>query len=65
MHDRNGTELKQGDTVLVPMVVTSVTAEEGYCNLSLESVHGRRPDAMKEQVHAINTGVCVLYDRPQ
>lgn len=64
MHDRNGTELRKGDVVLVPCVVTEVSPESGYCNLSLETVHGRRPDALKEHIHAINTAVVVLHERP-
>lgn len=63
MHDRNGTLLKQGDVVMVPMTVKTLNEGEDFCNLSLESLHGRRPDGLKEQVYAINTGVVVLYQR--
>lgn len=62
MHDRNGTPLKVGDTVLIPAKVTHVSTEEGYCNLQLETVHGRRPDGTKESIYAINTGVVVLHE---
>ena len=57
MHDRLGRELKEGDLVLVPCRVKSVFATEDFCNLTLESVFGRRPDDNKEVIHAINTGV--------
>lgn len=64
MHDRNGTALKKGDTVLIPAVITELHPTDEYCNVSLQSVHGRRPDGQKEFVQAINTGVLVLHDRP-
>lgn len=57
MHDAKGRDLKVGDMVLVPAKVTSVSPTEDYCNVSIESFYGRRPDGMKENIHAINTGV--------
>lgn len=64
MHDKNGTELKVGDIVLVPAVITQLsTGTEEYCNVSIETVHGRRPDGSKERMSAINTGVLVLHER--
>lgn len=65
MHDRNGTPLKKGDKVLIPAVITELCGEEGYCNVSVETVHGRRPDGMKEQISAINTGVLVLLEKAE
>lgn len=56
-HDVNNKELKVGDRVLIPAVVTHIDAGEDYCNVSLETVHGRRPDGLKECISAINTGV--------
>jgi len=64
MHDKNGTPLKKGDVVLITAVITDLSATEEYCNVSLETVHGRRPDGQKEKVYAINTGVLVLHERP-
>jgi hypothetical protein len=63
MHDRNGTPLKKGDVVLIPAVITELQSGEDYCNVSLETVHGRRPDGVKEYFGAINTGVLVLHER--
>ncbi len=60
MHDRNGTQLQLGDTVLIPAVITQLNGSEDYCNVSLETVDGRRPDGAKEQFYAINTGVVTL-----
>jgi hypothetical protein len=64
MHDRNGTQLKKGDVVLIEAVVTELYTGEDYCNVSLKTVDGRRPDGLKETVSAINTGVLVLHERP-
>lgn len=63
MHDRNGTPLQKGDTVLVEAIVTEVYAGEDFCNLQLKTVEGRRPDGLKETISAINTGVVVLSKR--
>lgn len=57
MHDAKGRELKVGDRVLIPAVLTSVSAEENYCNCGVQTAHGRRPDGVKESFSAINTGV--------
>jgi len=66
MHDRNGTPLRVGDIVMIPGRVTQLSeSTPDYCNVSVESLHGRRPDGMKEHFSAINTGVLVLHDRPE
>ena len=59
MHDFNGTPLKVGDLVIVPAVITQLSTTADYCNVSLTTVLGRRPDDQKETVNAINTGVLV------
>jgi 5-methylcytosine-specific restriction enzyme A len=61
MHDANGTPLNVGDKVLIPAVVTELHAGDDYCNVSLETTLGRRPDAMKERLSGINTGVLVKF----
>lgn len=63
MHDRNGTPLSIGDIVLVPMKITSLTPTDDYCNVSLKSIMGRRPDGQPETVGAVNTAVVVLYEK--
>lgn len=62
MHDRNGSTLKKGDIVLIPAIITDLHGGEDFCNVSVETVHGRRPDGHKEQISAINTGVLVLHE---
>ena len=64
MHDKNGTPLKVGDHVLIPAIITDLCqGSEEYCNVSVETLHGRRPDGDKEKMSAINTGVLVLHNR--
>jgi hypothetical protein len=63
MHDRNGTELRVGDVVMIEARVTELYAGDDYCNVTLQSVHGRRPDGQKELISSVNTGVLVLIDR--
>jgi hypothetical protein len=57
MHDRKGRKLKVGDIILVPARITQLSATEDYCNVSAESLYGRRPDDQREHFSAINTGV--------
>lgn len=61
MHDMKGRELKVGDRVLVPCRIKQITANDGYCNVTLESAVGRRPDGAKETL-AINTGVTLRIE---
>lgn len=61
MHDCNGTPLKKGDRVLIPAVITDLSEGETFCNVSLETTLGRRPDDKKETINAINTGVLVKW----
>lgn len=57
MHDAKGRPLSVGDVVLLPAKVTQVSATEEYCNVSVQSILGRRPDGAKENISAINTAV--------
>jgi len=63
MHDRNGTELRKGDRVMVECVIEDLLPGDDYCNVTLETVSGRRPDGDKEHISAINTGVLTLVSR--
>lgn len=62
MHDRNGSPLKFGDKVMFVGTITQLSATDDYCNVSVESVIGRRPDGAKEVLSAINTGVLTLLE---
>ena len=57
MHDARNRPLKVGDRVLIPAVITELQATADYCNVTIESAIGRRPDKQRERVSAINTGV--------
>jgi len=57
MHDRIGRELKVGDTVVILATVTDLSPTPDYCNVSLDTVYGRKPDDAKETIGAINTNV--------
>jgi len=36
-HDKRGTELKVGDTVMVPCIVKAIHLTEDYCNVDLQT----------------------------
>lgn len=57
MHDAKNRPLKVGDRVLIPAKITELSATADYCNVTVESAIGRRPDGNRERVSAINTGV--------
>lgn len=57
MHDAKGRELKAGDMVLIPARIKDLYPTEDYCNVTAESILGRRPDDAHETFGAINTGV--------
>lgn len=57
MHDAKGRELKVGDVVMIPARVEQLGQTDEYCNVSLRTTYGRRPDGEKEYIGAINTGV--------
>lgn len=63
MHDAKGRELKKGDRVIIPAIITETYATEDYCNLAVETEFGRRPDGLKEKFSAFNTAV-VLRANP-
>lgn len=57
MHDANGRALEVKDLVLIPARIEDLSPQEDFCNVGVCTTLGRRPDAMKERVSAINTGV--------
>lgn len=59
MHDANGTPLKPGDKVLIPAVVVAVSPGPDYCNVTLKTTLGRKPDGQQETLSAINTAQLV------
>lgn len=57
MHDARGRLLKGGDKVILVGKISHLNATEDFCNVTVRSAFGRRPDGMKENISAINTGV--------
>lgn len=57
MHDAQNRELKIGDVVLIPATITQVSENPDFCNVSVQTFFGRRPDGKTENISAINTGV--------
>jgi hypothetical protein len=44
MHDRTGKPLKIGDHVTIHAKIVELSPTEEYCNVSLETIFGRKPD---------------------
>jgi hypothetical protein len=63
MHDANGTTLSKGDLVYLLAEITELSPGEDFCNVSIKSLFGRRPDDQLETVSAINTAVLVLHKK--
>lgn len=59
MHDAMGKKLAVGDRVLIMATVKELHPLEEFCNVSVETTLGRRPDGAKEVISAINTGVLI------
>ena len=64
MHDRNGTPVKKGDTVLIEAVIGETYAADDYCNVTLrigaDKPHG--PDNVQSNV-TLNARQVLLYRR--
>lgn len=43
-HDKRGTELQVGDTVMVPCLIKAIHLTEDYCNVDLETKLTMPPD---------------------
>lgn len=42
-HDKRGTELKVGDTVMAPCRIKAIHLAEDYCNVDLQTTEGMPP----------------------
>lgn len=63
MHDHNGKPLRLGDTVMVPCHITQLdSSTDNYCNVTVETFHGRRPDNTKAFFFGINTAQLELVE---
>lgn len=64
MHDVNGAELRKGDRVLVEMEVTMVSADQDYCNVTVQTVHGMPGNGTKSSM-TVNTRQIGVAFRPK
>lgn len=62
-HDVNGRELKVGDIVNIPCVITHVQMQEEYCNLNLETQHKMYPSDNPSSL-VLNAKQVVLVESP-
>lgn len=53
-HDKRGTELKVGDTVMVPCKIKAIHLTEDYCNVDLETKEGM-PPSMNKNTFSLNS----------
>lgn len=49
-HDKNGALLVEGDRVLIPCIVRSVTTGEEFCNVTLETEEPMFPGNQKTSI---------------
>lgn len=61
MHDRNGTPLKVGDVVTLKLKMTQVSPNADFCNATVQTVEGRKPDGAKD-TYSLNTALLVLQE---
>lgn len=55
-HDKNNSVLQVGDEVIIRAKITNLTEGEEFCNITVQTIEGRRPDGCKE-TFTFNTGV--------
>lgn len=54
-HDKRGTELQVGDTVMVPCKVKAIHLTENYCNVDLVTAISMPPDRDNYQAMTLNS----------
>jgi hypothetical protein len=64
-HDKNGTPIKAGDLVVVECKVVSVTPDQDFCNLTLESLLAMPGNGVKMTIAAINAKQVLLTQKAQ
>jgi len=60
-HDKNGKLIEVGTRVLIPCVVKSVTADEEYCNMTVETEEGMAPHGDKS-TYTLNTKQALIVE---
>lgn len=59
-HDKYSQKLKVGDEVIVRFIIKTLDEGEEFCNMTLQTTAGRRPDFKKETWNTVNTAVAEL-----
>lgn len=54
LHDKNGKLISVGDTINIPCRVKSITMDEQYCNLTVETIDPMLPYTDKQTI-TLNT----------
>jgi len=54
-HDRNGELISVGDQVYIPCKVKSITMDENYCNLTVETFYSMPPYEDQKSTYTLNT----------
>lgn len=54
-HDRNNNLIEVGDIVMVPCKVKSITMDENYCNLTVETQYSMPPYEEQRSTLTLNT----------
>jgi len=61
-HDLNGKLIEVGNVVLIPCKVKSITMDENYCNLTVESVYSMPPNNTRNE-WVLNTKQVILQEK--
>lgn len=61
-HDLNGKELKVGDRVVIPAIVTAIHPSRDYCNLDVQFEHPMPPYRERTRFAALNSRQAVLAE---
>lgn len=62
-HDSDGRELKVGDVVHVPCIITAIQPTNEYCNVNMETIEPMFPGTYKS-TFTLNAKQVLLFHRP-
>jgi len=53
-HDMNGRIVEVGSIINIPCRVKSITLDENYCNLTVETLHSMAPYENNKNIYTLN-----------
>ncbi len=59
-HDHDGHLVSVGDIIHIPCVVKSITSDEGYCNLTVETKYTMPPENKYTDTYTLNASQVYL-----